>query len=282
VVKQYYKVLKKFNSKKDYGVKIRPQYATCLSMLKVGQKINQKDFATEFGHKFTKKSTQKAREEAVYHAFMLGRKIGVLRVLSTEELGYGISYEDFTKLETVAYFMKQHRGSRFKNMESKSHEGTRGTYARRLWKFNNWITDREVIFTKIYSTGKDTFKQKIEKVKLKGVEDLLHHYVQPLSQEREFVKVIKDYLLDSENETLSDQSMKIITNSIRSYFEKNDSPINFKYNVKVGHTTSEDREGEASLNLDELMQLFTVGNPTLVQKTAFLCKFHRGLTSHFL
>jgi hypothetical protein len=49
-VKQFYKVLKKFNSEKDYGVKIRPQYATCLSMLKVGQKINQKDFASEFGN----------------------------------------------------------------------------------------------------------------------------------------------------------------------------------------------------------------------------------------
>ena len=70
MVKQYYKVLKKFKSKKDYGVKIRPQYARCLFMLKVGQKINQKDFASEFGHEFTNKNTQKAREEAVYHAFM--------------------------------------------------------------------------------------------------------------------------------------------------------------------------------------------------------------------
>lgn len=101
-------------------------------MLKVGQKINQKDFAKEFGHEFTNKDTQKAREETVYHAFMLGRKIGILKVLSTSELGYGIPYEDFIKIKSVVYFMKQHRGSRFKNMESKSHEGTRGTYARKL------------------------------------------------------------------------------------------------------------------------------------------------------
>jgi len=110
VVKQYYKVQKKFKEKKDYGVKVRPQYATCLSMLKVGQKINQKDFAEKFGHEFTKKKTQKAREEAVYHAFMLGRKIGILRVLSTTELGYGIAYEDFIKIKSVEYFMKQHKG----------------------------------------------------------------------------------------------------------------------------------------------------------------------------
>ncbi|MDH3312378.1 MAG: hypothetical protein OEM28_04415 [Nitrosopumilus sp.] len=78
MVKQFYKVLKKFNSQKDYDVKVSPQYATCLSMLKVGQKINQKDFAAEFGYEFTRKKTQKAREEAVYHAFMLGRKYEIL------------------------------------------------------------------------------------------------------------------------------------------------------------------------------------------------------------
>lgn len=114
------------------------------------------------------------------------------------------------------------------------------------------------------------------------MEDLLHRYVQPLSQEREFVKVIKDYLLDSENADQSDKSMKIIVNAIRSYFEKNEASINFKYNVKVGHTTAEDREDSASLNLDELMQLFTVGNPTIVQKAALLCKFHRGLDTSTL
>jgi len=282
VVKQFYKVLKKFNSQKDYGEKIRPQYAKCLSLLKVGQKINQKDFATEFGHKFTKKDAENVKEEAVYHAFMLGRKIGVLQEMSATELGYSISYDDFTKLETVAYFMKQHRGSRLKNVDSKSHMGTRGTYGHRLWKFNNWITGKDVTFTKIISVGKDTFKQKQEKIKLKGVEDLLHHYTEPLSQEREFVKVIKEYLLDPENKDQSDKSMKVIVNAIRSYFEKNDSPINFKYNTKVGHPTAEDREDSASLNLDELMQLLTVGNPTLVQKTAFLCKFHRGLDTSTL
>lgn len=64
MVKQFYKVLKKFNPQKDYGVKVRPQYAKCLSMLKVGQRINQKDFAQEFGHEFTNKDTQKTREGA--------------------------------------------------------------------------------------------------------------------------------------------------------------------------------------------------------------------------
>ena len=64
MVKQFYKVLKKFNSQKDYGVKIRPQYAKCLSLLKIGQKINQKDFAKEFGHEFIKKDAENVKEVA--------------------------------------------------------------------------------------------------------------------------------------------------------------------------------------------------------------------------
>lgn len=282
MVKQYFKIVKKFNPQKDYGIKIRPQYAKCLSLLKVGQKVNQKDFAREHGHKFTHKKGGNVRDEAVYHAFMVGRKIGVLKQVPITELGYPISFEDFTKLETVAYFMKQHRGSRFKNIQLKGHQGTRGTYAHRLWKFNNWITGRKVSFTKIYSTGKDTFKQKVQTIKLKGIEDFLYHYTQPLSQEREYVKVIKDYLLDSENKMQSDKSMKVIVNAIRSYFEKNDAPINFKYNTKVGHTTPEDREDSASLNLDELMNLLTVGTPSVTQRAVFLCKFHRGLDTSTL
>ena len=45
MVKQYYKVLKKFNPEKDYGIKIRKQYGKCLSMLKAGQKINPQEVA---------------------------------------------------------------------------------------------------------------------------------------------------------------------------------------------------------------------------------------------
>ena len=129
-------------------------------MLKVGQKINQKDFAEKFGHVFTRKNTVKTREEAAYHAFMAGRKIGILRVLSTTELGHRITYEDFIKVKLMVYFMKQQ-------------------------------TDSKILNQKV-------------------------------------MKAIKDYLLDSENKTLSDKTIKIIVNSIRSYFEKNDVSNRFK------------------------------------------------------
>ena len=59
MVKQYFQVLEKFRIGKEYGMKIRPQYAKFLSLLKVGQKINQQDFVKEFGHEFIKKKSHK-------------------------------------------------------------------------------------------------------------------------------------------------------------------------------------------------------------------------------
>ena len=42
-----YQVLKKFDSKKNYGFEIRPQYARCLESMKKGEKIDSKAFAKE-------------------------------------------------------------------------------------------------------------------------------------------------------------------------------------------------------------------------------------------
>ena len=39
-----YQVLKKFDSKKDYGFEIRPQYARCLAVMKKDEKIDSKTF----------------------------------------------------------------------------------------------------------------------------------------------------------------------------------------------------------------------------------------------
>ena len=263
-------------------MKIRPQYAGCLSILKKGQKINQKDFAKEFGYQFTKKNSIKSREEAVYHAFVIGKKINVLKPLSQEESGIPISYENFCKLETISYFMKQHKTSRYKNIIPKRAGGTADTYANKLWKFNNWLAGKEFEFTRIENTGKDTFQRKVNKIKLKGIEHFLKLYQEQFSQEREFIKISKSFLLDPENEDLSASYIKMYYNAIKSYFEKNDSPLNFKFDSKARHKSLTDEDEQPSLSLDELMQLLTVGNPTLVQKSAFLCKFHRGLDTSTL
>lgn len=282
MAKQYYFVQNEFDPKKDYGIKIRPQYAKCLELLRKDEKINQKDFAESHGHQFTTDKNPKSKEEAVRHSFVIGRKIGILRPLSKEESGIPISYSDFKKLETVSYFIKQHKTSRYKNIKPERISGTGDTYANRLWAFNNWLHGKEFEFTRIEPSGKDTFRRKIQKIKLKGIEHLLKLYQEHFSQEREFIKIVKTFLMDPEYENLSAKYVKIMYNAIKSYFEKNDSILNFKFDPSARHKVRTDEDEQASLSIDELIQLLTIGNPTLVQKSAFMCKFHRGLDTSTL
>ena len=69
---------------------------------------------------------------------------------------------------------------------------------------------------------------------------------------------------------------------IFTYFAKNDSILNFKFDPSARHKVRTDEDEQASLSIDELIQLLTVGNPTLVQKSALMCKFHRGLDTSTL
>lgn len=114
---KYLLVVEEFDQNKSYPIKIRPQYARILSSFQKGQKINPKECINENQSQFTMKDTQKANAGAIYHALTLGRKIGVLRDLTDVESGAPISFEDFCRLETVQYFINQHKGSRYKNLK---------------------------------------------------------------------------------------------------------------------------------------------------------------------
>ncbi|MBT8173492.1 MAG: hypothetical protein KJN83_05495, partial [Nitrosopumilus sp.] len=75
-----YQVLKKFDSKKDYGFDIRPQYAKCLAVMKKGDKINSNDFAKTHKDEFTqRRNTLEATLAVVYKAISIGKKIGILK-----------------------------------------------------------------------------------------------------------------------------------------------------------------------------------------------------------
>ncbi|BDQ30312.1 hypothetical protein NZNM25_10440 [Nitrosopumilus zosterae] len=47
-----YQVIKKFDSRKDHGFSMRPQYARCLEVMNTGEKINAKEFAKEHRGEF--------------------------------------------------------------------------------------------------------------------------------------------------------------------------------------------------------------------------------------
>jgi len=281
-LKKYLLVLEEFDPAKSYPVKIRPQYARVLSSFQKGQRINPKNYINEHHSEFTQKETHKATSGAIYHALTLGRKIGVLRDLSDQEAGAPISFEDFCRLETVQYFINQHKGSRYKNLDPKFQAGTAERYSRNLWHFNNWLAGREFEYFGYVSTGGDSFRREKTKVQLESVEHFLKIYQETFHTEKDFVKLIKMYLMDSQNSLKRSNTVKLMYNSIKSYFEKNDTPLNFRFDYHARHKSISADDEQSSLSLNEVIELLSVGKPSLTQKAVLLCKFHRGLDTSTL
>lgn len=276
VVKSYLDVVEEFDPARNYELKIRPQYVRCLSILKKGDRINLKEFIESHLNEFTNGiKSFKTNREAIAHSFWIGRKIGILRPVPQQEV-MAISFDEFCKLETISYFLDQLRDSHVKNLAAKNN-GTKYTYSHRLWKFNEWLHGKSFEFHRAVHLKGDTFKRVTETITLEGVEHLLKLYQEPFKVESEFVKVVKKYLLDQMHEGKRATTMKIDYNAIKSYFEKNDSPLNFRFNYNAKYKSVNGEDEQPSLSLDDVMNLLTVGKPTLTQKAVFLCKLHRGL-----
>jgi len=144
MVKTFLKVVEEFDSSKNYGVKIRPQFGNVLSTLKEDQIVNPDEFIKENLDKFTKgKRSFGTNRLLTYHAFGIGKKIGILKPMPQKDTSDTISFDDFCKLETVSYFIQQLRGSRFKNLKKTKMGSTQYAYANKLWAFNNWLHGQE-------------------------------------------------------------------------------------------------------------------------------------------
>jgi len=278
--KKYYNVVTEFDQCKGYGIKIRKQFAKCLSVMKQGQKINPEEFIKEHLDEFTlKKVSYKSNQSLVYHSLSIGVTIGMLEPVSQEELGIAISFDDFCKLKTISYFLDQLKGSQYRNVDPKKQMGTANCYAYRLWNFNTWIHGKSFEFFTEVQQGNNTFKREKRQITINNVEEFLKLYQLPSSIETDFVKVVKMYLLDPIHKNKRASSVKIDRCAIMSYFEKNDSPLNLKFSFDAKYKTTSGEDEQSSMNLSEFMDLLTIGNPNLTQKAMFLCKLHRGLDS---
>lgn len=273
-----YEVLKEFDLKKDYGLDIRRQYGDCLSVMKKGDKFNSKDFIQEHLNEFTqRRHTIEANKQVFQKAISIGKKIGVIREILDESIP--ISYPDFCKLETVSYFRSQTRGSNRKNLKPKT-DGTRDTYTRHLHYFNNWIYGKTLEYTTQIQVDTDTFKKKLKKVKLKGLEHFLKIYSEGYFDKKPFFKLIKSYFLEPKIKSMGRQTKNIKLFAIKEYFKKNDEPIDLNYDPNSG--VSPDNDLEQIMSLEEFLKILSVGNPSLTEKAVFLCKFQRGLDSSTL
>lgn len=272
-----FQVIQEFDPTKDYGISIRPKEAKCLSLLRKGQSVIQKEFVEDNQNKI---ESLKIRPHLVCKTFATGQKIGILKYHSEKQT----PFDEFCKQETIAYCLRQLRSSKFKNIKEKSMlSSTQKCYAYSLWRFSSWLEGRDFEYHQLRQTSDDSFQRTKTTVKLEGLEHFYKLFLESHNSDSEFAKVIKSYLLDPQNK---DKRSSTITNeksAIKAYFDKNDSPINFRFDSKATHKVADEDDEQPKLNLDDLLKMLTVGRPTPAQKAIILCKFHRGLdTSTFV
>ncbi|TAK16091.1 MAG: hypothetical protein EPO37_08985 [Nitrosarchaeum sp.] len=274
-----YEVLKIFDSGKDYGFDIRPQYAKCLSVMKNGDKFDSNQFVKDHRNEFTqRRNTVEANLAVIYKAITLGKRIGMLKEIPNDNTP--ILFNDFCKLETVSYFRNQLRGSNRKNTKSGTN-GTKDTYARHLYYFNNWVFGKNLEYTTEIKLDNDTYKKEKMQTTLKGVEHFLKIYSKSHFDKKPFEKLIKSYFLEPDIQSKSESVRNIAFFAINEYFKKNDEPIGLTFDPNAGVQLANDNS-EQIMRLDEFLRILTVGQPSITEKAVFLCKFQRGLDSSTL
>lgn len=268
-----YQIIDTFDPSKDYGIHIKKGVAKQLAVLKKGEMVDSGEFLRINASILNPKAKPLSWQKHVSATLAVGVKIGILQQVDLNP----ISFRDFCKLDGINYLKEQLRGHQYQNLTPQDPMGlgsTQRTYIYALYRFNNWLVGREFEFTQVLTTGSDTFKKIRQKIVLTGLEHLLQLYKDSIQSEPDFVKIIKKYLLDPIHVDKRAAGIKVDHAAIVAYFEKNDFPIRFKFDAKVKYSTNED---EKSLSLEDLMNMLTVGKPSITQKAVFLCKFQRGL-----
>lgn len=256
-------VIKEFDPNADYGIHIAPQISQCLSILKKGQQFTVNDFVNKHINEFTVKPTTKSTNQClVYKAFRLGSKMGLIQKVKSK----GLTLDEFIKLESVEYFLEHYSKTRYKNISPDKHGfgGTQRAYSYALKNFNNWLIGKPLEYQRLVPTGNDNYKKVTESKILEGLEDLLRLLRDSPGNESHFIKIIKKYLLDSCHDGKSSTTMNSIYHAINGYFEKNESPVHFRFNSKIKYDNLTELESEQNLSLEDFMKILTVGRPSLV------------------
>jgi len=257
-----YKVISKIEHEK-----IHPKLRDVLSKINIGETISINTLfdkyisVLDFSSKVTAKNYI---YEAIKTAYQLKT---IIRIDDMSVPGW------FMELETVSFWQSQLRGTKLKNIKSTHISTTKSQYLLQLWHFNKWFLGRQFTINSFEShNGK--FIPKIHKKEFVNVEELLRFSEQPFIDHKNITRIIKQYLMDESHARKKATTMTVIKSAIISYFEKNDCDIHVKYNPKSTHDTETE---EQSMSISELMEFLTTGKPSIVEKTLFLCKFHRGL-----
>jgi len=273
---QTLRVVKSFDSSIDYGVHIPKAFKKVLSDLEQGRTFSGKEFVSNEIPNYSKSKNPDSITTYGWKILRTGKQIGILEDCNKVKLP--ISRDDFNQIESISYWLSQLRTTKFKNLkDAKSkRSGTVDQYSYRSWIFNNWLHGKEFVLHQTRQLDEDTFRRIEKNVTIQGLDHLLKLYQSPHSIEADFIKIVKKFLLDPMHKNKKANTIMIDYSAIKSYFEKNESPLNFKFNPNTNYDSG--REDEVfTVSLEDFMKILTVGQPTLTEKAVFLCKFHRGL-----
>lgn len=278
---KYFEVLDQYDAKKHGEIKAPPSVLKCIELLKKGDIFSPKKFAEE-NMKFlnTNSSKLNATLFTVSKTVRIAKDIGIIRTVDERP----ISYADFCNLDSVQYFLNQLRGSKMKNLESNAikENSTKRHYLQQIYHFNNWLHGKTFEFSITKQIDVDVFKKTKERMTLDGIEQFLSLYQSSHNTESEFIKVVKLYLMDQIHVGCSAKYMSVKHSAITSYFDKNDSPMKFKYSAHNNHADYKEENENATITLDEVYKLITHGKASPLEKAVVICRFHRGLDSSTL
>ena len=259
---------------------ITEQCKKVLSSLQKGESFEARKFVKERMPRFTNSANARNIANMGYRYLRDGKKLGMLHEKSKE--GKSISFENFIKLDSVAYWISQLSSTKFKNVKCNTIlHGTQATHGYHLWAFNEWLHGKTFRCRAIKQLENNTFSMNDEDVSFDTVQDMLELYKMPNSTQADYIKIIKSYLLDP---IKSKHKAGYITSkhaSILSYFRENDYPLEFKFNSKNKFDTTNNQD-EIVFGIDQFVDLITLGGATITEKAVMVSKLHRGLDASTL
>ena len=134
-----YTVIKDFHTvDSTHKSTITNQCKKVLGSLKIGETVEARQFVKETMPKFCNTVNPRNIANIGYRYLREGKKIGVLSENPKEEKS--ISFKDFIKIESVAYWISQLSTTKYKNIKCNTIlHGTQATHGYHLWAFNEWL-----------------------------------------------------------------------------------------------------------------------------------------------
>ncbi len=274
--KKTYQVLAEYDPK-VHDIHLTKKETRCIQLFKKGDVFEPKTIINDnLDYLTPTDSTSKlfTTRTCVFKTLKIAKGLGIIQEIHDEP----ISFNDFCEQESISYFADQLRGSKNRNLkENRKLVSTKRDYLYRCWEFNNWLHGQSFDFKVVKHLSESTFEVKTETVTLDGLEHLLTLYKASFNSESDYIKIIKRFLNSESNAKCSAGYMHMKRTAITSYFEKNECELKFKYDPKVKHHDTIESSADATLSLEDLLNMLTSGRASILDKAVVLCKFHRGL-----